>query len=205
MSDNLPICSEIIIQNKPKNINNIENIYHKANYQKIYWDNLIIQNEYKLSLENRLNILNLITEVLNDIHSEMIEVTRKLSKKVLVKNGKTKLIIETYSLTLITSCSRKNSDENKERSSEHLKKSFEKLFNEKITREDDLQYLKNIEVKISDFELKITEMSDHYNINDVRYLIFNLTNRKSTGFSDVSNEMYKYGCSDVLRKLSSME
>ncbi|RNA33223.1 hypothetical protein BpHYR1_014225 [Brachionus plicatilis] len=70
---------------------------------------------------------------------------------------------------------------------------YEKLFNEKIFKEDDLhkEHLKTFDNKISGFKTQLIGKSDHYSISedDVKNVIANLKNRKSIGFSDVSNEI----------------
>ena len=56
-------------------------------------------------------------------------------------------------------------------------------------------YLETIEKKLVEFESKLSGNKDQYIIceDDVKSVISCLKNGKSVGFSDVSNEMYKYG------------
>ncbi|RMZ94723.1 RNA-directed DNA polymerase from mobile element jockey-like, partial [Brachionus plicatilis] len=85
---------------------------------------------------------------------------------------------------------------------EILKTTFENLFNEKIIKETEKQqeYLKELKLEVLEYEDKIKDYRQPYEISEgeIKSILKCLKNGKGIGFSDISNEMYKYGMSDTL-------
>ncbi|RNA09839.1 RNA-directed DNA polymerase from mobile element jockey-like [Brachionus plicatilis] len=187
LSDHLPLISELKIKiNNPK-----KRETKRKGIKKINWNDM-----NRLNNGNRIVHKYLLDETINALHSSMLQIKSKISKKQLYAKKKSKVWWDenfekihsemNYQLWMYKASNYKVKNSKIRKKSSETEKRFIKLLNN-CSEIDKFWKLVNKQVEI--------------HRENVIKIIKNLPNNKSIGFGEINNELYKYGLSNLLIEL----